>query len=545
MIRNLCLSFLAILYAQAALHAQLSERTVLVFPFENLSSERNLDWLGEGFHELITDRLHEERSLYVFLREERLATYERLAVPENAVLSRATMIRIGWETGADYVVSGTFETGSDLRVRVRITDLEGSRSLGEFELSGKLEDTVMLARDLGREIAVRILPGLQVRQDNFIGRPPVPASALENFVRGLITTEPSGRERLLQDAYRLYPQYYAAAFQIGRHLYLEKKFKESGSWMDRVVRNSAHWAYARFVAGLGYYELGEYNNAVAAFLALPKTYDVLVNLGASYAGRGDLSEALSTWRRAIELEPMATEAYFNLGYANLVNGDAPEAARYLDQAIRLHGRDAEAQFLLGRAFEKMGRDDARSLIEQALNQQPRLERWQGAEIPPRLGRLRAQPDVAALRATDADSRNADVLWTPQRMARWAKTQDLNTRLDAAQTLLDSELYGEAALELEDVVLGYPDSSDAYYYLGRVYEFQKEYDRAITAYQRSLQIRETTDTCLALARLFRTLSRLPQALETVQRALYIDPEHIAARAMKSELERLLAQRRVRQ
>src|SRR5262245_22785966 len=82
--------------------------TVLVFPFENSSSDRTLDWIGEGIAELIIARLQPEPGVYAFPREERLAAFEKLSIPETAMVSRATALKLGWDNGADNVITGTF-----------------------------------------------------------------------------------------------------------------------------------------------------------------------------------------------------------------------------------------------------------------------------------------------------------------------------------------------------------------------------------------------------------------------------------------------------
>src|SRR5215510_12497570 len=85
-----------------------ADSTVLVFPFENLSSDHTLDWIGEGISELIIERLQPEPGVYVYPREERIAVYEKLGIPENSIVSRATALKLGWDTGADQVVTGRF-----------------------------------------------------------------------------------------------------------------------------------------------------------------------------------------------------------------------------------------------------------------------------------------------------------------------------------------------------------------------------------------------------------------------------------------------------
>src|SRR6202161_2893435 len=56
--------------------------TLLVFPFENESRIASLDWLGEGLSEVTTERL-EDRGVNVLSREDRLATLERMGLPDS------------------------------------------------------------------------------------------------------------------------------------------------------------------------------------------------------------------------------------------------------------------------------------------------------------------------------------------------------------------------------------------------------------------------------------------------------------------------------
>ena len=74
--------------------ARADSTTVLVFPFENASNDRTLDWIGEGISELIIERLQPEAGVYTFSREERLAAFEKLAIPEATLVSRATALKL-------------------------------------------------------------------------------------------------------------------------------------------------------------------------------------------------------------------------------------------------------------------------------------------------------------------------------------------------------------------------------------------------------------------------------------------------------------------
>ena len=68
--------------------------TVLVVPFFNESSSQNIDWIGEGIAETIRESLASQGVL-VLSREDRLEAYRRLSIRPNAVLTHASIIKLG------------------------------------------------------------------------------------------------------------------------------------------------------------------------------------------------------------------------------------------------------------------------------------------------------------------------------------------------------------------------------------------------------------------------------------------------------------------
>src|SRR2546428_14043896 len=87
--------------------------TILVFPFENVTNDRTLDWIGEGISQLIIERLQPEHGIWTFSREERLGAFEKLGIPETTMVSRATALKLGWDMGADHLVTGRFAPRAD------------------------------------------------------------------------------------------------------------------------------------------------------------------------------------------------------------------------------------------------------------------------------------------------------------------------------------------------------------------------------------------------------------------------------------------------
>src|SRR5262245_35868379 len=113
----LCATF-ALIGSAESVQAQGRGRT-LVMPFENVTRDRSIVWLGEASAVLLADYLN-ALSVDAIRREERREAFDRLEVPPAAVLTDATVIRIGQLVGASQAVVGTLQLeGGDLVVRAR------------------------------------------------------------------------------------------------------------------------------------------------------------------------------------------------------------------------------------------------------------------------------------------------------------------------------------------------------------------------------------------------------------------------------------------
>jgi tetratricopeptide (TPR) repeat protein/TolB-like protein len=424
--------------------------TVLVFPFENLSNDRTLEWIGEGISELIIERLQPEPGVYVFSREERLGGYEKLSIPETAVLSRATAMKLGLDNGADNIITGSFSgTAEDFHIVARLIDMEAGSAI-DVRAEGKLQDVIPLTMNLSWQVLKKIVPGTASPESDYTARPPTPRSAFENYIRAILSQDLQKRADLLQTAIRLHPQYGPAIFQLGRVYHLQQDFATSNQWLLKLSESTPERRQVLFLTGLNYFYLGDHANAIAAFQLLPQTYDVLLNLGSAFSRKGDQASAMSTWRRAAAMDPLDSDAFFNMGYVSFVKGDLAGAEKNLVESLKVRGRDSEALFLLGRIYEKQGRaEESRKLIAQASRLSSRVERWQSQPLP-RLERF----------VTATTFRSHDDVWNDQRLNRRARNQNLPTWLDLVQADMDSYFYGDALRELHDVMRLFPDSSEA-------------------------------------------------------------------------------------
>lgn len=507
--------------------------TILVFTFENQSADRNLDWIGEGIAELIIERLQSEPELSVLQRDERLAGFERLGIPDNAVISRATSMKLGWDNGSDRVITGRFSgSADDFSIYARLVDLAASGASQEIKVSGKLEDFIPLTNALSWQILKLVVPATRTPESDYTSRAPVPRSAFENYTRGILSSDPQRRTEYFETAIRLQPQYSSALFQLGRLKYLEGEFRDSNARLEKIAPKDPNYVVAQFIVGLNHYRLGDYPRAANIFSALPQTYDVLVNLGAAQLSKGDPVGAIAVWKRAVDRDPYSVEAVFDIGYASFVKGDFEAAIKGLDQALRLHGRDSEAMFLISRAYDRLGRlEEAQKMMAQATRVSPRVERWLNQPLP-RLERLRPTPNPALLRSGDLQRS-----WSQDRLVRRAKGQDLNAWLEFIQSQVDSQLYGDAVRELKDALLAYPRAADAHILMAEIYERQKNYDQSIIEYELAISFHPSAESYVMMARVHRLMNQNALAMRAVGNALRLEPDHAAAKALRAEIQRL--------
>ena len=131
--------------------------TYLVLPFFNVSKNPNLDWIGESLAESVREALASE-GLMALDRDDRIEAYSRLSLRPYALLTKASVIKIGEELDAEQVIFGQYEvkpvpdSGSkslgSLQITARVLDLKHTKQGPEFREVGALEDLAALQEHL-------------------------------------------------------------------------------------------------------------------------------------------------------------------------------------------------------------------------------------------------------------------------------------------------------------------------------------------------------------------------------------------------------------
>src|SRR5581483_12021917 len=82
-------------------------QTVMLMPFENQSSAPGLEWIGEAFPAVISQRMARPQ-LYIISRDDRVYAFDHSGIPMTVLPSRATIYRVAEQMDADFVVLGSY-----------------------------------------------------------------------------------------------------------------------------------------------------------------------------------------------------------------------------------------------------------------------------------------------------------------------------------------------------------------------------------------------------------------------------------------------------
>src|SRR5215216_7278075 len=255
--RSAAAALLAALAALAALappraSAQGVSDVVLILPFENTSSNREANWVGESFADQLSELLG-AHGLRVVSSDARELTYARLRLPLTVIPSRATAIKLAQEAGATLVVLGNYEvsprdekTVAEVRGSARIVRVNEGRIAGKQMQDGRwatheffFGDALTNLQTVQGKLAYQILyeqdDKLPFSQNVIVEQATkVPQKAFEARVKATMTGNGhADKPNFLQNAMREYERanpgsiYKQAAFELGQLFYSQGEHKKA------------------------------------------------------------------------------------------------------------------------------------------------------------------------------------------------------------------------------------------------------------------------------------------------------------------------------
>ena len=562
----LLISFARLTPATTSSTPQATNDVVIVLPFENLSNQREFNWVGESFADSLAELLSVPGMIVVSSDERQLA-YQRLRLPLTTLPSRATAIKIAREARATMVIVGTYEVTPSqndksiaaLLGKARVIRVNEGRLMGApmedgrwawrpYDFGGPITNLQKIQGRLAYDVLYERDKALPVSLNRILEQATkVPPVAFESYVKGVLTDDREKRSAYLQNAMREYARanagaiYAQAAFELG-HLHLAQgDWRRAAEHFSMLQKKDPHYAEAAFYAGLSYWRMNDMVRALGALMPLtsemPLT-SIYNNTGAisTQAARGEkaaaerdrlLKQATAFLGRAAESAPDDPMVRFNYAYALLLSGKYAEAADQLRPVIKDNPRDGEALFLFAKSLEREGQAEAASVNDnEARRYLPNYAKlqtdWQ-----------RAQNTAAIpLRLRQVFNR-ADVIYHPPVETVSTNTQDL---LAKARELYIAGRDEEALPELRRVVMVEPMNAEAYLLSGRIYERRSDLDSAIGALKTAIfWDAKLIDAHILLGRIFFQRGDRTMAMTHAKSAIQLDSNNQEAIALQRQVE----------
>ena len=494
---------------------------MLAIPFENQSKAPGLEWISEGFPEILQERLTSP-TLYLLPREDRMRAYDRLGVPGNVRLSRATLYRIAEQLDVDYVVLGNYNfDGRTFSATAQLLDMRRERLLPSATESAPLPQLLEIQTRLAWDILHAVRPDLSTAKQAFVASAPaIKLDAFENYVRGIVAPNPQEQIRRYREAVRLNPTYTEALLQLGKALYRDHQYGEAIPFLGRVPQGTTEAREANFYLGLSAYYAGDFARAETAFTFVASRMplsEVYNNLGVVASRRGEKSSS-DAFQKAVDADPENPDYHFNLGVSLYRAGDVNGASKQLHDALTLRPADGEAKAFLDSIA-------------------PGTTKTASARVRTPLERIRLNYDESSFRQMAMKIEAAAEL----RLAKTDARTHAQYHVDRGHEFLKQGFISEADREFHEALSLNSANAAAHSGMARVLEANNDVPGARLEAQAALSLRQFVEPLLVLVRLSLRDNEVEAASADLDRALRLEPQNEQAQSLRQTVAAKLAEK----
>ena len=395
---------------RASTNAVVTNKSIAVLPFENLSDDKSNAYFADGIQEEILTRLAKVADLRVIART---STERYKSSPEN-------LPQIAQQLGVAHILEGSVQKAAEkVRVSVQLINASTQAHLWAETYDRNLTDIFAVESDIAKTIADTLQAKLSDPEQHAItARPTENAEAYQLYLKGRyfwnkrtgadlktaidyfhqaigIDTNYALAYAGLADAYGLLsgfgaaspkdslPQAKAAAKKaleldntlgeahasLAQALFAHDfNFAEANREFRRAIELNPNYATAhQWYGQSGLAPLGQFEDAIAemkrALELDPLSVIINADLGSVLCSARRYDAAIEQLRKTVEMDPRFYYAHWNLGQALEVKGLVDEASAEYEKAIALDD-DPLSPGLLAHLYAKIGKKDkALQLLE--------------------------------------------------------------------------------------------------------------------------------------------------------------------------------------
>jgi TolB-like protein/Tfp pilus assembly protein PilF len=391
--------------------AEISNKSIAVLPFENLSSDKENAYFAEGIQDEILTRLSKIADLKVISRT---STQHYKSAPEN-------LPEIAKQLGVAHILEGSVQKSGDaVRVNVQLINALNDAHLWADIYDRKLTDIFAVESDIAKTIADTLQAKLTGSEKTAIAkRPTVNSEAYELYLKGRYfwnkRTGPDLRKAIdyfnqaiekdpkyalayagLADSYQLLSTYGAGTPQESfppakaaaqKALEIDNTLAEAHTSLggilcsydfdvasstkefERAIALNPNYAAAHHWFSVGpLLIVGQFDRAIAegkrAVQLDPLSMSINADLGGTFTVARHYDEATAQLRKTLEIDSRFYAAHYDLGEALQLKGQLREALAEYKKAAELDD-DPFVLGLLGHAYASSGnKAEALKILDQ-------------------------------------------------------------------------------------------------------------------------------------------------------------------------------------
>src|SRR6267378_3437569 len=307
----------------------ISEKSIAVLPFENLSSDKENAYFAEGIQDEILTRLSKIAALKVISRT---STQKYKSAPDN-------LREVGGQLGVANILEGSVQKiANAAHINVQLIRAATDEHVWAESYNRKLDDVFSVEGEVATAIAEQLSAKLSgTEQKAVTAKPTENAAAYDAFLRGLSIEHTSYG----------YGTYQRAAISYAKAVELDPNF-------------ALAWARLSILRSFLYFNTidPKTNSADAVKTAADHAMSLAPDLGESHVAQGsyryrvlrDFEGALSSYKQAQQLLPNSALVNEYLGYVLRRIGRWEEAEPYYRKAIELDPLDVQLLSSIGAEY---------------------------------------------------------------------------------------------------------------------------------------------------------------------------------------------------
>ena len=326
----------------------ISEKSIAVLPFANLSSDNENAYFADGIQDEILTRLSKIAALKVISRT---STQHYKSAPEN-------LPEIARQLGVAHILEGSVQKSGDaVRINVQLIRAPSDSHLWADTFDRKLTDIFSVESEVAKAIADQLRAKLTGEEEHVIAAQPTDdPKAYDAYLRGLAYSLKAldtpanslGAQKYLKEAVRLDPKFalsWALLAYVDARGYITQNLQPTVALREEA-RQAAETALAlepnlgEAVLAVGYYHyacLKDYDTAVRYFEQarqfLPNSSRIPESLAYVTSRRGQWDRSEAYFHEAERLDPRNVKLLNQHALSYITLRRFPEALRNLERVL--------------------------------------------------------------------------------------------------------------------------------------------------------------------------------------------------------------------